>query len=110
MKYVVCTVLLSVILMGCGTSPNATILTQSAPQLPAPNQNDIVSIIDPCGDAVGIIDEVLLKLRDGSILCLFTDNLHGDNPRFGLLLPGNYMTSDGSNCHFTINTDLNITY
>ncbi len=74
------------------------------PQGPA-GQNgadSIVQIIDPCGNSPSVIDEVLLKLSDGSYLCYFTNNVNGDYGRLALLPPGSYVTTDGSACHFTI--------
>lgn len=61
--------------------------------------NSIVSIIDPCGDAAGIWDEVFLQLSDGTLLASFSDNAAGQNTRFSVLTNGNYVTTDGSNCH-----------
>jgi len=74
---------------------------QDAPQGPL----DIAEIIDPCQDAPGVVDEVLLKLGNGSILVLFASNANGNNPRLALLGPGNYMTSDTTNCFFTIDSN-----
>lgn len=62
----------------------------------------ISSIADPCGDAPGIIDEVLLILANGQVLVSFSDNTNGKNTRFSILPPGRYTTTDGSNCTFTI--------
>lgn len=68
-----------------------------------PTQFTPVAVIDPCGDAPGIVDEVLLKLADGTILASFSENANGKNTRFALIGPGNYVTTDGSVCKFTIN-------
>lgn len=65
----------------------------------------VVSIIDPCGDAPDIYDEVLLKLANGQFLASFSDNANGKNTRFALVPVGTYQTTDGSNCTFTINAD-----
>lgn len=62
-----------------------------------------VAIFNPCGNAPGVQDEVLLKLADGSILASFSDNSNGKNTRFGLLGNGTYTTTDGDNCVFTLN-------
>lgn len=64
---------------------------------------NIVSIKDVCGDAPGKIDEVMLVLSNGKILSSFSDNSNGQNTRFALLSPGNFVTTDGSNCKFTVN-------
>lgn len=65
----------------------------------------ITSILDPCGDAPGISDEVFLKLADGTILWLQVDNASGLNARLSIAQPGNWVTTDGDNCQFTLNAD-----
>ncbi len=73
---------------------------------PAPvNPYTILKIIDPCGDAPGIYDEVILRLGTGQLLSAFSDNVDGYNTRFSLLVPGSYQTTDGSNCHFSVGGD-----
>jgi len=67
-----------------------------------PAQFTPIAIIDPCGDASGIYDEVFLKLYDGSILASFSDTVDGKNTRFVLLKNGTYQTTDGDNCVFTL--------
>jgi hypothetical protein len=69
--------------------------SDAAPQTP-------IAIIDPCGDAPGIYDEVLLRLPDGRILASFSDAADGHNTRFSLLGPGDFITTDGSNCLFSV--------
>jgi hypothetical protein len=61
-----------------------------------------IQIVDPCGDAPGIIDEVLLILPDGSVLASFSETVEGRNTRFAVIPPGTYMTTDGSKCVFTL--------
>lgn len=91
----------------CGT--DSVVVKNGAPGATGPaGQNGvdaIVQIIDPCGDAPGIYDEVILKLATGVLLASFSDNANGNNTRFSVLTPGNYTTTDGSNCHFTVNTN-----
>lgn len=67
-----------------------------------------VGIVDPCGDASGIYDEVFLKLQNGTLLASFSDNSNGKNTRFSVLTPGSYITTDGSNCFFTVDGNNNI--
>jgi hypothetical protein len=65
---------------------------------PAPLQPfDVVDIIDPCADSP--LDEVLLKFANGKILAHFAS---GTNQHFTLLNPGNYITTDGTQCRFSI--------
>lgn len=58
--------------------------------------------IDPCGDAPGVYDEVLIKLANGMIVASFSDNANGKNTRLSVLVPANYVTTDGSNCSFSV--------
>lgn len=69
-----------------------------------------VGIIDPCGDAPGIYDEVFLQLANGTILASFSSNASGLNTRFSVLVPGSYVTTDGSNCYFTVNSSNQVVY
>lgn len=63
--------------------------------------NNIVSIKDPCG-AQGSNNEVFLKLSTGRYLASFSDNANGLNTRFTQLTDGNFGTTDGTNCKFTV--------
>lgn len=65
-------------------------------------QDAILEVIDPCGDAAGVIDEILIRLTDGRVLCSFSANANGQNTRLSVLPAGSYVTTDGSNCHFTV--------
>lgn len=63
----------------------------------------VVEIIDPCGPQRNDgFDEVILKLGNGQYLASFSDNANGKNTRFSLLPSGNYQTTDGTGCNFTI--------
>jgi hypothetical protein len=68
-----------------------------------------VGIVDPCGTRPGIFNEVFLKLSNGTLLASFSDNVNGTNTRFSILTAGNYMTTDGDNCTFTVDSLGNIT-
>lgn len=65
----------------------------------------ITSLVNPCGDAPGIADEVFLKLVDGTLLWLQVDNASGLNARLAIAQPGSWITTDGDNCQFTLNAD-----
>jgi hypothetical protein len=69
-----------------------------------------ISLLNPCGDAPGIYDEVLVRAQDGTIVASFSDNANGKNTRFSVLTAGTYQTTDGDNCVFSINSLGNITY
>jgi hypothetical protein len=62
----------------------------------------VTQIIDPCGDAPGKVDEVLLRLSTGETLVSFSDNSSGLNTRFSVLSPGTYGTTDGTGCVFVL--------
>jgi len=62
----------------------------------------VLEVIDPCGDAPGVVDEILLRLADGRVLCSFSANASGQNTRLAILPAGSYVTTDGSSCHFTV--------
>ena len=65
---------------------------------PAPLQPyDVVEIIDPCADS--LLDEVLLKFANGKFLAHYSS---GNKQFFTLLNPGNYITTDGTQCRFSI--------
>lgn len=64
-----------------------------------------VEVMDPCGDTPGKVDEVLLRLSDGTVLVSFSDNAAGNNTRFALIAPGTYSTTDGTGCTFTLGSD-----
>lgn len=65
---------------------------------------NIVSIKNPCGNQ-GSHDEVFLRLSDGKYLASFSDNINGYNTRFSVLTNGNYMTTDGTHCYFSVDSD-----
>ena len=69
-----------------------------------------VALLEPCGDAPGIYDEVLLRLSNGTVLASFSDNAAGANTRFSLLGAGTYTTTDGDSCTFTLDSSGNLTY
>lgn len=62
----------------------------------------IVSVFDPCGPSGGY-DEVILKLGNGKYISSFSENANGKNTRFVMLSSGgSYVTTDGTNCAFTL--------
>lgn len=65
---------------------------------------NIVDIVDPCGKT-GNFDEILLKLSTGKYLASFSENSSGKNTRFTVLTDGNYSTTDGSSCAFTVSNN-----
>jgi hypothetical protein len=58
-----------------------------------------VGLLNPCGDAANIADEVLILLANGQVIASYGVN---NAVRFAVLTPGNYVTTDGDNCTFTL--------
>lgn len=80
---------------------SATVCSGSDGEDAPPTEFTPVGLIDPCGDAPAIYDEVLLQLSGGAVMASFSDTMGGDNTRLSVLPPGNYITSDGSACPFS---------
>jgi len=70
----------------------------------------IVDVINPCGDAPIINDEVILVMADGGFLAYFHE-ANDVNPRLALLEPNlTYRTTDGDVCTFRFDASGQITY
>lgn len=65
-----------------------------------PTAYSIVEMKDPCGDQSGF-DEVLLRTASGAWIAHFSS---GQNQFLTVLTPGNYQTTDGTRCRFTLNS------
>lgn len=69
-----------------------------------------VAILNPCGDAPNLFDEIFIQLSNGTIIASFSENSNGKNTRFSVIWQagqGNspqYMTTDGDNCSFSIDS------
>lgn len=68
--------------------------------------HNITRIVDPCGAASGF-NEVLLETSQGEVLAYFES---GSRRFLTKLLPGNYVTTDGTNCHFTYSLSSGLTW
>lgn len=67
-------------------------------------QDAVIEVIDPCGKQANN-DEVLLRLSDGKLYAYFEQGSH----RFlAEITPGNYQTTDGTNCKFRVSNDLQV--
>lgn len=64
----------------------------------------ITEVIDPCGDAPGIDDEVFLHLANGQLIWLQVDSASALTARLAKARDGSWQTTDGSACNFTIST------
>lgn len=67
------------------------------------NPYSVTEVINPCGPQSSY-DEVLLALGDGSLVALFTANIHGDYSRLSLIPDGNFVTTDNTSCNFNVAT------
>lgn len=77
------------------------------PGTPAPAGAFMVeSVIDPCNAGPGF-NEVLLKLADGHILAHYADK---EKQFLTFIGPGNYVTTDGTNCYFTVTATGDVTW
>lgn len=86
----------------CGTSTVVILNGKDAP----PTAYTVVQIIDPCGKQTAF-DEVLLKLANGSILAHYAS---GSNQFLTYVTPGSFVTTDGTNCHFTVSSTGNVSW
>lgn len=71
-----------------------------------PTPYTVVGLVDPCGPQ-GTFDEVLLRLANGELLAHYSS---GNKEFLTQVGPGNYSTTDGTNCHFTVHNDLTVTW
>jgi hypothetical protein len=66
-----------------------------------PSMYAIDSTVDPCGKQTSF-DEILIRLANGSLLAHYAS---GANQFLTYVVPGTYVTTDGSHCYFTIEND-----
>lgn len=64
-----------------------------------PTAFTVTELIDPCGDAPGKFDEVLLRLANNTLIAHYAD---GAKQFLSVIGPGTYMTTDGTSCVFTV--------
>lgn len=70
---------------------------QDGEDAPIP-QFTVVDSVNPCGQQ-GTYDEVLLKLQNGEYLAHYA---HGNKQFLTIIGDGNYVTTDGTSCNFSI--------
>jgi len=92
-------------LITCATGSVLVLNGQDGTDAP-PTAYTVVGLVDPCGDKPGIYDEVFFRLHNGLLVASFSDNQNGLNTRFSVLTPGSYRTTDGSNCYFSVDSNL----
>lgn len=61
-----------------------------------------IGLENPCGDAPSVADEIFIRMANGDLIASYGT---GNSVRFAVLTPGNYVTTDGDNCTFTIAAD-----
>jgi hypothetical protein len=66
-------------------------------------QDAAIEVIDPCWDGPGV-DEVILRLVDGSLLAWYKDK------GLFVLSPGNWVTTDSQSCHFTVDVNNQVSW
>lgn len=79
----------------------ATALIQLAALQGAVSAADVIGTYNPCG-VQSPLDEVFLKLSNGRYLASFSDTASGLNTRFVILPDGNFSTTDGFKCKFSV--------
>ncbi len=90
----------------CQDGTSAVILNGADGSDAPPTAYSVVELINPCGDAPGY-DEILLRLHNGQLIAHFS---HGNKQFLTLLTPGTYQTTDGTNCLFSVDSNLNVTW
>ena len=65
---------------------------------------DIVKLITPCPSIVTAFREVLFRLGNGKLLASFSGDGSAMSVRLTLIIPGSYEDTDGSDCHFTVDS------
>lgn len=107
------TLVLPFLLAACGDDVHLTEVTEVIEvtetitqyvEVPVEIREDVIDVIDPCG-AEAPFDEVLLRLADGSLVAFFQQ---GNNRFLANIPPGDYVTTDGTNCRFTVTEDLEV--
>ena len=74
---------------------------------PAPTTPySITEVIDLCGTQPGF-NEVLLRTHNNKLISHFSS---GSNQFLALIGPGNYISTDGKNCYFTVHPDMSVTW
>lgn len=69
-----------------------------------PTPYTVTEVYDPCGRQTSY-DEVLLRMSSGQLLAHYAS---GSDQFLTLIGPGNYVTTDGTHCYFTVNSDMSI--
>ncbi len=71
-----------------------------------PTAYTITEMIDPCGNQSGF-NEVLLRLANRTLIAHFSQ---GNKQFLTVIGPGNYITTDGHGCQFTVDNNLEVSW
>lgn len=66
-----------------------------------------IGFVTPCYDPYKPLQESILVLSDGKLLGQVG---HGNKKHLSVLLPGNYTTTDGYKCEYTITSQMNVVW
>lgn len=89
----------------CTDGTDALLLNGSNGTNAPPTPYTVTQIVKPCPNISGSFPEVLLVLQDRSILASASSNGSALTTRLALLSPGNYVTTDGRSCNFTVTSN-----
>lgn len=87
--------------MMCADGTSAVVLNGENGTSLAPGPYSIVDVIKPCDGL-----EAILRLHNGQLLAHYSQ---GQNQYFALLGVGNYETTDGLSCKFSVDSNLTLT-
>lgn len=73
----------------------------------APGAYSITELIDPCGKEANF-DEILLRTANGQLMALYFDTKK--KAFLTVITPGNYVTTDGTDCYFSVDSELEVTW
>lgn len=74
----------------------------------APTAYTFTEVIDPCGQE-STFDEVLFRMHNGDLIALYYDKKKKES-FLTTIGPGNYITTDGTGCSFSVGTDMSVTW
>ena len=72
----------------------------------SPGQDALVAVLDPCGKQ-SQYDEVFFEFSDGKIYAVYA-HVKSGKVHLVQMVPGNWVTTDGTGCYFTVTSDYEI--
>ena len=92
-------------LVTCTNGTNAVILNGVDGDNTPSSAYTVTELIDPCVRQ-GTFDEILFRTTNGTLIAHYS---HGNKQFLTVIGPGDYVTTDSTNCYFTITPSLEIT-